>query len=143
MASSWPTTSQEHEFMANAQRMNRSNCTRNAAELWMKARLKSTPYKWTQQACWGYRLFDFWCSRLGIAVEVDGLDHDAEKDFRNDFRNYKVSGIIVLRVPNFDEKAADFALARIAISPSWNERREMLGLKRINGGADSSMDPVL
>ena len=38
----------------------------------MAEKLAATGHRWSRQAIWGKRIFDFWCATLGIAVEVDG-----------------------------------------------------------------------
>lgn len=102
----------------------------------MLEHLKTTGYKWKRQRQWGYRLFDFWNTKIGIAVEVDGLTHDKNYDAIRDEYNYKTSGILVLRVRNFNEDDASKVLAQIADSCTWNERRAQLGLKPIGGRKD-------
>jgi len=95
----------------------------NPNELWMKAKLDTTGLQWTRQAQWGWRLFDFWCHELGIAVEVDGPEHDQAKDAKRDAYNLKRSGILVLRVRNQNEGDAAKALADIQAACTWQERR--------------------
>lgn len=100
------------------------NRARNVpAEDWMAAQLSTTKYCWTRQAMWGYRLFDFWCHKLGTAVEVDGPEHDIAYDNYRDRYNWCRSAIVVLRVRNFVEEDAAAALAVISQSESWPERR--------------------
>jgi len=90
----------------------------------MAAKLRTTPHKWTKQAMWGYRLFDFWSDELGVAVEVDGLEHNAAYDAYRDRYNWCRSAILVLRVKNFDEADAAAALEAISKAETWEERRE-------------------
>ena len=102
------------------------------AELWAKGKLAATPHEWSTQAMWGCRLFDFWCHRLGIAVEIDGATHDQGYDAARDRYNYYRSGIVVLRVRNYDEAAMQQALDLIASADDWQTRkakmREQFGL---------------
>jgi very-short-patch-repair endonuclease len=94
----------------------------------MAAILAKTGKKWTRQAMWGYRIFDFWCAELGLVVEVDGATHKIEYDNYRDEYNYRRSGIVVLRVPNFCEESAKLALDVIASAETWKERRLKLGI---------------
>lgn len=125
----WPVRKEHSDHMRERQRQNRARPT-PPAEAWMWEKLQETGRKWTCQAAWGFRLFDFWCPALGIAVEVDGPEHDREKDIERDRRDFEVSGIIVLRVPNFDEQAAAKALRKVSDAETWQERREQMGLYR-------------
>ena len=93
----------------------------------MAAKLVSTGKKWTRQAMWGCRLFDFWCHEIGCAVEVDGPEHNAKFDAARDQYNYLRSAIVVLRVRNFDEASADDALRQIESMAPWRERRAQVG----------------
>lgn len=130
----WPTDKQQHAHMKARQAQNLELAKRNPNENWLRDKLKATGYKWTRQATWGFRIFDFWNARLGIAIEVDGPEHDAVKDAESDERHYATSGIRVLRVRNRNEADADHVLRLIKFADSWNERRLRLGLKPIRGG---------
>lgn len=119
---------------------NLARSRRNPNENWMAGLLARTGLKWTRQACWGFRIFDFWCASKGIVVEVDGPEHGKGKqkdwdDFR-DRQNYERSGILVLRVRNKNREDAERALSEIAASGSWNSRRKVLKLKPIKGYPD-------
>lgn len=129
--SMWPRTADQHAYMKMRQAENLARCETIRAEQWALSHLKGTNRKWNRQAQWGYRLFDFWCHDLGIAVEIDGETHDADYDAARDARNYQRSGILVLRVRNYNEEDMERALAVIASSPGWNTRRAELGLKPI------------
>ena len=102
-----PNTKEQHAWLKKKQEEHRAKgMTR--AECWMYKKLVTrTGWNWTFQAIWGWRLFDFWCRDIGVAVEVDGPEHDTEWDSVRDRSNFKKSAIIVLRVPNFDEAAAE------------------------------------
>ena len=114
--------------MQERKRQNRVRIGKSKAEEWFAAKLTSSGERWTRQAQWGYRLFDFWCARLGVAIEVDGAEHRAAIDRYRDAYNFQRSGIVVLRIPNFDEKAAEAVLAKVAAEVAWSERRNALGL---------------
>ncbi len=70
--------------------------------LWRELRQRPGGLKFRRQHPAGRYVLDFFCAKLALAVEVDGLVHDcrevAEKDERRDLwlRNM---GIIVLRFP--------------------------------------------
>ena len=121
----WPTTREWAAYMRQRQSENRGRVV--PAEEWMAKHLSKTGLKWTRQAIRGFRLYDFWCAKLGIAVEVDGPSHDFRKDRdrRHDAHAWRASGIVVIRVRNFDEEGAKRALYEIDHTPSWGTRRKM------------------
>jgi len=124
----YTTKAEEHAYMKGRQEMNRRAALRNQNENWFADKLKTNKHKWSRQAQWGYRLFDFWCHELGIAVEVDGPEHDPGYDGYRDKYNYLRSGIIVLHVRNRNEADAKLALEFIAKAEDWSSRRRLLGL---------------
>ena len=124
----WCTKSEDHKYMQMRQQQNLERCLVNANENWMADKLQATGFKWRRQAQWGMRLYDFWCAHLGVAVEVDGPEHDQEYDRYRDEYNLRRSGIIVLRVRNMNEADADSALAAIAAASPWKDRRDVMGL---------------
>lgn len=126
--------------MQMRQAQNRAACVTNPNENWMRDQLKATGHKWTRQARWGFRIYDFWCARLGIAVEVDGREHDSEIDALKDRLDYERSGIMVLRVRNGNQEDADVAIQTITESPTWNERRYSLKMKSVSGGGPEMPD---
>lgn len=126
-----PTNAAQHAHMRRMQALNKASCLSSSAESWMLHILSRSGLKWSRQAQWGYRLFDFWCHPIGIAVEVDGPEHRVSWDLLRDEYNYRRSGIVVLRVRNFNEEDAAEALSKINSSVSWNLRRSELGLKLI------------
>lgn len=127
----WPTNKEQAAHMKMRQKQNLLIAKTNKAENWMKEQLEKTSYKWTRQSIWGIRLFDFWCHKLGVAIEVDGAEHNKKRDWGKDMIDFQVSGIIVLRVKNFNQVDADQALEKIKHMETWNERRIKLGLKII------------
>jgi very-short-patch-repair endonuclease len=124
----WATNAEQSAYMREMQAKNRRRSASNPNELWMADKLDETGLKWTPQAVWGYRIFDFWCHQLGIAVEVDGPEHRIEYDNYRDEYNYRRSAVLVLRVRNRSEEDAAAALRVIAESESWNDRRARLGI---------------
>jgi very-short-patch-repair endonuclease len=124
----WPCTSEQSEYMRMRLYQNRALSFSNRNENWMAEKLKTTGFKWTSSVQWGYRIFDFWCAKLGLVVEVDGPEHDIKYDNYRDEYNYRRSGILVLRVRNRNEDDASAALRVIAESETWAERRHRLGI---------------
>ena len=127
----WPLTHEQGQLMLQRQAENRARYV--PAEEWMLRKLATTGVRWTRNAQWGFRLFDFWCARLGLVVEVDGDTHVPEWDATRDKEDLERSGILVIRVPNYDEQMAARALQIIAGAEEWNERRVRLGLLPMYG----------
>ncbi len=99
------------------------------AERWFWSQLCSrTQEKWTYQAVWGWRVYDFWCAELGVAIEVDGPEQDISKDRKRDAYNWKRSAIHVFRVPNFNQGRADTILFLVNSLDGWLHRRRRHGL---------------
>jgi len=135
----WPTNKESHEYMRERQQQNLKLCLSSRAEEWMLQKLKTTGLKWTRQAQWGYRLFDFWCAKLGCAIEVDGSEHDADYDEYRDEYNFRRSGIIVIRVQNFDESSAEMALRLISQLGPHSDRKQELGISGNTKAAQLSL----
>ncbi len=57
------------------------------------------------------RIFDFFCSELGVVVEVDGPEHNEDWDTFRDEGTFRSSSIVVLRVRNRNEEDAAEAVA--------------------------------
>lgn len=131
MASNWPTKKSESEYMKMRQNQNMVNAEKNKAENWFFEKLKKSRYKFSRQRRWGYRIFDFWCHQLGLAVEIDGPEHKKGIDEQKDLIEFNRSRIITLRVKNFNEEEAYKALEYIHSSESWNDRRTAAGMKPI------------
>lgn len=128
----WTVNKEQSDYMKHRQQENIERSLRNPNENWMAERLKETGMKWTRQARWGYRLFDFWNKDKGIAVEVDGPEHRKDVDAFHDDENYKISGILVIRVRNRNEADADKAIKTIKSAGTWHDRRVLLGI-RVDG----------
>ena len=91
----------------------------------MAYHLAATGLMWIRQARWKGRIFDFWCREKGLAVEVDGPEHKAEKDRQSDELAYKVGKIVVIRVRNMNDADAQRAVKEILSSPSWSDRKKL------------------
>ncbi len=124
----YPNTFEDSEMMRKYQRQNVSRSRYNPNENWMAEKLAVTGLKWTRQAMWGKRIFDFWCAEIGVVIEVDGPEHKKAYDQSRDAYNYARSGIIVLRVRNKNEADAATVLEIIPCVISWLERREEMGI---------------
>ena len=124
----WPVNKEQSDYMRIRQLQNKARIGSIAAEEWAWKSLRTSGLKWSRQVRWGCRIFDFWCSAKGIAIEIDGPSHDLIADSARDEYNFLRSGILVLRVPNGNEPALSEAIATSIASPSWKERRESLGL---------------
>lgn len=98
------------------------------AEVWAKQFLDNTKWNWTPQAIWGFRIFDFWCSKLGCAIEIDGPTHNKGWDRKRDEFNFRRSAIVVFRVSNFNESEMRNVLKEIEKLDTWLERRKKMGL---------------
>lgn len=108
--------------------MNLAKSLSNENENWAARKLGETGLKWKRQATWGCRIFDFWNHEKGIAVEIDGPEHDRKVDAIRDQYNFLRSAIVVIRVKNGDEAGLIEAIKRIVIESSWQERRSAMGL---------------
>jgi very-short-patch-repair endonuclease len=124
----WATNAEQAAYMRGRKDQNLTRALSNSNENWLFARLEATGFKWTRQATWGYRIFDFWCHELGIAVESDGPEHDRQYDAHRDEYNLRRSGVLVLRVRNKNEEDVAVAISAIAEAKTWRDRRARLGL---------------
>jgi very-short-patch-repair endonuclease len=124
----WITDADGHAYMRMRQSQNTCRSQLNPNENWMDSILKDASLDFTRQAIWGKRVFDFWNSSLGIAIEVDGSDHEARYDQYRDEYNFRRSGIVVLRVTNRNTVDAMLVINRIKSEVKWKVRKEMLGL---------------
>ena len=126
-----PYTAEQAAHMRMRKQQNIAQSKYSKAESWAEEQLKTTGYKWTRQATWGWRVFDFWNHVLGIAVEIDGIEHDKGNDSARDAKNWKTSRILVIRVNNFDDVGMAKALETIKTAQTWNERRTQAKLKPV------------
>lgn len=129
----YPTKKEESDYMRERKAQNLARVPFLKAENWfhddyLRLLPKEQRFKFSRQASWGYRLFDFWFATLGVAIEVDGPEHDLSYDAYRDRYNFLRSGIVVLRVPNFNEVAANSVIADLKGECSWQERRGAMGL---------------
>lgn len=124
----WCTKASDHAYMRMRRSQNWELSKRSAAEYWMRDNLRHSGYTFARQIPWGNRLFDFWNLALGIAVEVDGPEHDKAYDAYRDEYNFRRSGIVVLRVPNFDSEMSNRVICFIRREITLKERKIVLGI---------------
>lgn len=124
----WCCTKEDAAYMRMRKAQNIERSIHNPNENWMAERLKVTGIKFSRQAIWGYRLFDFWNHVLGVAIEVDGDEHNPNYDAYRDEYNFRRSAIVVLRARNQDESDADKIIAKLATLTSKIERRSIIGI---------------
>lgn len=123
----WTTTSDQHEYMRMRKNQNISKSKSSKAENWFYTQYANLcGIKFSRQAQWGYRLFDFWFSEKGVAIEIDGPEHDQKYDAYRDAYNFLRSGVIVLRVRNFNDSDAITAIHHLTNECSWEDRRKAL-----------------
>ncbi len=126
----WPVTREAAAYLRGRQEENLARALSNRNENWMAGILRSsTNVKWGRQKLWGYRIFDFWSSVLGAAVEVDGKEHDKAYDSYRDEYNFRRSALVVLRVRNKNEDDAKEAVELIGKIGTWADRRSSMGIK--------------
>ncbi len=132
-----PSSAKEAAALKDQQRRARIQSRFDPGENWMAAKLDKTGSTWTRKAVIGFRLFDFWCHPLGIAVEIDDDDRDEQASARTDLSEYQDRGILVLHARGGNERDAAAVIEKIAKAEKWNTRRFNLGLKPISGLPDA------
>jgi very-short-patch-repair endonuclease len=78
---------------------------------------------WERQVVWRGRIFDFFHAAKGVAIEVDGLEHNEQYDAERDREAGAAAGIIVLRVRNHSDADLDDAIAVWRQCGLWQRRR--------------------
>lgn len=123
------TTKEKTLYMSNLRAECLKNSLANKNENWFAEKLKSAKLGMTRQAIWGYRIFDFWNGGKGVAIEIDGPEHDEKYDRYRDLYNYLRSGIVVLRVRNMNEDDAHEAISLYKSLGTHGARKKALGIK--------------
>src|SRR5213075_1094847 len=77
--------------------------------LWSAMRGRSLGYPVRRQHPFGKRIFDFYCPAARLAIEIDGIHHDALTDDDNDYWTRR-AGIEVLRFQNGEVNDNVFAV---------------------------------
>lgn len=88
------------EFRAKNLSFALSNPNENEIYKKLPVEFAGKPIKWERQYIFGYRILDFYCPEMKIAVEVDGEEHDREYDNYRDEYLFRVYGVPTLRVRN-------------------------------------------
>jgi len=60
--------------------------TKGEVILWKRLKGKQLGFKFRRQVGIGRYIVDFYCSRLKLVIEIDGLTHLEEKIFENDLK---------------------------------------------------------
>lgn len=126
----WPTCQEQSQYMMARKKENLERSLANPNENWMAEFLQSRKARgrWIRQYQWGYRIFDFFNIKLGVAIEVDGPEHDEMYDRYRDVYNFLRSGIVVLRVRNKNVADAKRAIRFITLCDTRGERRRKIAL---------------
>ncbi|MDP4009600.1 MAG: endonuclease domain-containing protein [Candidatus Shapirobacteria bacterium] len=69
-------------------RKNRNNPTQSEFIMWQYLRKNSFGYKFTRQKPIFRFVLDFYCSKLLLAIEVDGNSHDLKSDYDSERNKY-------------------------------------------------------
>lgn len=77
----------------------------------------------TRQAVWSWRIFDFWWPFEGVALEMDGVEHDPVWDEIRDRYNFARSGILVYRATNGDMVRVKDVADAVKKAGEWCARR--------------------
>lgn len=127
-----PTNAEESAYMRMRKAQNRAKIPFIRSENWFEreylSQLEGPRLKYSRQAAWGYRIWDFWFHQLGVAIEIDGPEHKPSYDRYRDTYNLLRSGIIVLRAKNFDAASSERAIEDVRRECTWKERRTALCL---------------
>lgn len=132
----WPVNKELMDHMAMRQEQHRKRGMTAAEKWFFETVLLKTNFRWGFQARWGFRLFDFWNHKLGMAVEVDGPEHNLEADLLRDKREWERSRIVVFRVRNWNRADAESFQGFVEKTPTWNARRLEAKMKLINNAGE-------
>lgn len=125
----WVVTKQHSDYMRKRVRENEvmsyANRTENAVA---KILGENSSMIWRRQKQWGVRIFDFWCHQKGVAIEMDGPEHNEAYDRKRDEYVLGRSAIIVIRFKNHDLAGVLKRCADIDQMPDWHTRRVERGL---------------
>ena len=102
----------------------RKGGTKAEALLWLQLKgRKIRGYQFTRQKPIGNFIVDFYCPRLALAIEIDGISHDSklEQDKKREQR-IKEQGISVLRF--LDEDVKNNMSGVISVIEKWIEKLE-------------------
>ncbi len=79
----------------------RNSATKEEKFLWLNLRNNKLGYKFTRQYSFGPYIFDFYCTKAKLAIELDGLQHKNNKEYDKERDSFaEMQGITVLRFWN-------------------------------------------
>lgn len=107
--------------MRKAQNLARARNNPNECEAFKV--LKDAGKTPSRQAVWSWRIFDFWWSFEGVALEMDGAEHDPVWDEIRDRYNFARSGILVYRAVNGDMVRVRKVADAVKGAGAWDDRR--------------------
>lgn len=142
----WPKTENDFIFMSNMKKKNKEARWIPAEQrfLWKLDKLKKDYWiKFTRQAVFWTRIFDFWCHDLWIAIEIDWNSHNTRKEYDNimdKFHNH--CWILVYRVRNFNEWDAYEAIENVKKAEKWIVRRYKLWLPLSENNKKLALDII-
>lgn len=76
------------------------NINENLVMSYLPSKIKGKDITWERQYIFGYRILDFYCPQLKIAIEVDGIEHNKDYDSYRDEYLFRVEGVVTFRVRN-------------------------------------------
>src|SRR3989339_1741071 len=82
----------------------RTNMTKSERVLWSKLRRGQMGYKFRRQYSVGNYILDFYCDKLKLAIEVDGLTHYDEKIYENDCERQKYLESLGIKVIRYNSE---------------------------------------
>lgn len=97
------------------------------AERWLLSKLQRGSGRWRARPNGG-----FWRRDLGVLVEVRRGHSSLAEAAERESSLCRTAAIVYLAVNAFDERAADEAARAVQLLDSWNERRRVLGLPRVD-----------
>ena len=129
----WIAVSTTQKSIDRLKKLKKDNLRkRSPAENEANKIIKTYGFKYTRQAIWHTRLFDFWFGIKGVAIEIDGGTHNNPgqklKDKISDKHFYNISGIIVIRVKDYDLDGIRKIMDRLQFADSWQDRRKKMGI---------------
>jgi very-short-patch-repair endonuclease len=81
----------------------RNNSTKGEIKFWCELlRNKQTGYQFYRQKIIGHYIVDFYCAKLKLVVEIDGISHNKKQDY--DKRRNEVLESLGLKVLHYDDQ---------------------------------------
>lgn len=99
----WNTDSKK--FIREVQKKQKKITLKNPAENWFSMKIKNDLSKFTfsRQKKMGFRVFDFWCKKIRVAIEIDGKQHNRQWDLLRDQKYQERFHLKVYRIWAFNE----------------------------------------